>query len=307
VPEAILHPAARTNRCGARALAWCFVAALALAAAIPGARAEAPQSPEMLRAKHAALAQELANSPFGQPLHLASSESAGRVEGDVVAVLEHPFDTVRKALGDAASWCDILILHPNIKHCELDAAATGRRERWITVHLGSAELPVRFSYRLASSADYLNVRLHAAEGPFGTTDYRVAIVATPLDARRTVLDLAYAHGYGTRARLAMQAYFQTLGRDKVGFTVVGRTADGQPKYIGDFRGGFERNAMRYYFAIEAFLDTIGAPRPQQAEMRLAAWMKQIARYPRQLREEAGYAERKRGEMQRQQVSGPTRG
>jgi hypothetical protein len=265
-----------------------------------------PQSAEALRAKHASLAQELANSPFGQPLKLSSTENNGRIEGEVVAVIDHPFDTVRAALGDAAGWCDILILHPNIKHCNVDAAAANATQRSITVHLGSAELPVQFTYQVATgSADYLDARLHAVEGPFGTTDYKVSIVAAPLDARRTVLDLVYAHGYGTRARLAMQTYLQTLGRNKVGFTVVGRTAEGQPKYIGDFRGGFERNAMRYYFAIEAYLDALGAPRAKQAEKRLASWMKQIDRYPRQLREEEGYAERKRGEMQRQQVAANT--
>lgn len=289
-----------------RELAHALVASTVVAMMTTAAAADTPASAQSIRAQHAALAEKLENGPFGQPVYLHSSESAGRLAGDVHAVIEHPFAAVRKALGDAASWCDILILHPNIKHCEVDAGAP--RERWITVHLGNAELPVRFSYKVAASeADYFDVRLHAAEGPFGTTDYRVALAATPLDARRTILQLSYAHGYGTRARLAMQAYFQTLGRNKVGFTVVGQGADGQPIYVGDFRGGLERNAMRYFFAIEAYLDTLALPQQQQPERRLAAWLAQIQRHPRQLREEAGYVERKRGEMQRQQPAGSARG
>ena len=100
-------------------------------------------------------------------------------------------------------------------------------------------------------------------------------------------------GFGAQARLAMQAYLSTFGRDKVGFTVVGKTQDGKPIYVGDFRGALERNAMRYYLAIEAFLGSVSAPAPQQFEKRLQTWYASVERYPLQLHEDPKYFDLKR--------------
>src|SRR6185503_20757145 len=134
----------------------------------------------------------------------------------------------------------------NVKGCRLNQVDVGG-ESSMTLNLGRAELPVQFSYKAAAkTADYLDVRLDSPTGPLGTTDYRIRLEAAPMDAQRTILHLAYSHGYGTRAKLAMQAYFGTLARGKVGFTVIDKDAQGQPVYVGDLRGGLERNAMRYY-------------------------------------------------------------
>jgi hypothetical protein len=51
------------------------------------------------------------------------------------------------------------------------------------------------------------------------------------------------------ARMAMQAYLLTAGRDKIGFSITSKKADGPPTYIAGVRGAVERNAMRYYLAI----------------------------------------------------------
>ena len=89
----------------------------------------------------------------------------------------------------------------------------------------------------------------------------------------------------------MQAYLATAGASKQGFTTNG------------VRGAVERNAMRYYLAIDAFLDSLSAPPGQQVERRLRNWFAATERYPRQLREmDAGtYLAMKRQEVQRQQV------
>ena len=174
----------------------------------------------------------------------------------------------------------------------------------MTVNLGRAELPVQFSYQpAAKTADYLDMRLGSPTGPFGTTDYRIRLEAAPMDAQRTILHLGYSHGYGVRAKLAMQAYFNTLGRGKVGFTVVDKDAQGKPVYVSDLRGGLERNAMRYYASIESYLDALSAPPQQQLEKRLRHWYAYTERYPLQLQEEAGYLDLKRKEAQRAQSQG----
>jgi hypothetical protein len=85
----------------------------------------------------------------------------------------------------------------------------------------------------------------------------------------------------------MQAYFNTLARGKVGFTVVEKDAQGQPVYVSDLRGGLERNAMRYYASIESYLDALAASPQQQIERRLRHWYAYTERYPLQLQEEPG--------------------
>ena len=62
----------------------------------------------------------------------------------------------------------------------------------------------------------------------------------------------------------MQGYLATIGRDKVGFSIVGSRADGQPVYVHGTRGVIERNTMRYYVAIEAYLSTMALPPPRTA-------------------------------------------
>jgi hypothetical protein len=274
-------------------LILCVVGAAAAIAADAGSAAA-------LRASYAAQRAEIEKNKFGKPLHLQSTQTANRLQGDIHALIDQPFDKVQAALADLKNWCDILILHPNVKRCRLNAVDAGG-EPSMTVHLGRSELPVQFSYKAAAkTADYLDVRLDSPTGPFGTTDYRIRLEAAPMDAQHTILHLGYSHGYGLRAKLAMQAYFNTLARGKVGFTVVDKDAQGQPVYVSDLRGGLERNAMRYYASVESYLDALAAPPRQQLERRLRHWYAYTERYPLQLQEQAGYLDVKRKEAQRTQ-------
>jgi hypothetical protein len=77
----------------------------------------------------------------------------------------------------------------------------------------------------------------------------------------------------------MQTYLATSGAAKVGFS---RDEGGQ--LVGGMRGVLERNTMRYFLAIDAFLDTADLPRDVREERRMAAWFDATERYPRQLHE-----------------------
>jgi hypothetical protein len=279
--------------------------ALLLAAALAALSAQA-QDAAALRARHAALRGALADNAFKRPLVLESRESEDRLSGEIHARIEQPFGVAGAALQGSARWCDILILHLNVKQCRAQAGAlqmvVGRK------HDQPLDQAWRFAfdYRVvASRPDYLQVQLHADEGPLGTSDYRIVLEVAALDARRSFLRLSYAYRFGTAARLALQGYLATIGRDKVGFSVVGREADGQPRFIGSTRGLIERNTMRYYLAIEAYLGALSLPPPQQLEKRLADWHSGVERYPRQLRElERGeYLALKREQLRQQQALG----
>lgn len=277
-----------------------------LGSAALGAHAYA--GPDALRAKYGELREQLRSNNYRRALHIDSSEAGETLQGDVYAVLDHPFNAVSHALKDPGDWCAILILPFNTKYCHALEANGGAR---LQVRIGRKfDQPVQDAYRLefglrpvAALPEYFESRLSAAAGPLGTRDYRITVSAVPLDARRTFLRLSYSYGYGMAGRLAMQGYLATVGADKVGFTVIGRDGNGQPIHIGGVRGAIERTAMRYYLAIDAHLASLGVPADQQLEKRIQTWFDATERYPRQLHEmdRGTYVAMKRGEYERQQA------
>lgn len=264
------------------------------------------QNAQALKARHAALREPLANNVFQRPLVLESSQTSGTLQGDIYAQMAQPFAVAGPALRDIDNWCDILILHLNVKHCD---AVTAKEGGVLKLSVGRKfDQPVADAYQLVfgytvakSTSDYLQIVLDAPEGPLGTNNYRIVLEVVALDAQRSFLHLSYSYGYGVAARLAMQGYLATVGRDKVGFSVVGKQPDGQPSYIGGTRGVVERNTMRYYLAIESYLNSLALPAAEQTEKRLAYWFAGVERYPQQLHEmeRAEYLAMKRREIQRQ--------
>jgi hypothetical protein len=261
-----------------------------------------------LRAKYGALQGQLSHNQFQRPLYMDSSEISRGVTGDIYAVINYPFATAGAALNGPARWCDILSLHLNTKYCR---ASTSSQGSVLNVNIGKKHdqpldeaYRVDFAYRVAAETpNYLKVRLNADEGPLSTRNYRIMLEAIPLEDGRTFIHLAYSYTYGLAGRLAMQAYLGTIGSDKVGFTVVGKQSDGQPLHVGGMRGLVERNTMRYYLAIEAFLGALSAPPQARLEKRLHDWFAAVERYPRQLHEmeQGEYLDMKRKEYLRQQA------
>jgi len=250
------------------------------------AAAEPPASEAAsLRQKHAELRERLQRSPFGRPLHLDSRESGATLRGDVHAVVRHAFPGVRDSLGEARAWCDVLTLPFNVQKCEA-------RGETLSVYIGrkpdspieeAARLDLRFSV-LERRDDLLRVQLAAPSGPAGTRDYRIVFEAVPVADGETFVHLGYGYGQGALSRLAIQTYLATSGADKVGFSVEGRDAEGNPRLIGGMRGILERNTMRYFLAVDAFLDALRAPAGSRHRTRLEKWFTAVDRYPRQLRE-----------------------
>jgi hypothetical protein len=86
------------------------------------------QDAAVLRARHAALKWQLANNPFGRPLHVESSASGGAHKGQIYAVIEQPYRVVAPALARPADWCQILTLQVNILcgHLKSGQSSTGQ-------------------------------------------------------------------------------------------------------------------------------------------------------------------------------------
>jgi len=271
-----------------------------------GAGTAAAQDAAALQARLSALGAQLSNNAFERPLVLVSTEASGNLKGDVYAIAAQPYKVVGPALQGMGHWCDILILHLNVKGCTW--RSTGATNT-LTLAVGRKfdqpledAVKVDFNYRVGTSTnDYLQVLLSADAGPFGTKDYRIVLEATPIDAGSSFIHMSYSYSYGMAARIAMQGYLATLGRDKIGFSIVERKGDGTPVYVGDLRGVIERNAMRYYLAIDAFLGALASPPAEQPEKRIRDWITNTERYPRQLHEldREEYLTMKRRELARQ--------
>ena len=266
------------------------------------------ESAASLRAKYDSLQDQLSHNQFKKPLYMVSSETSVGVAGDIYARIDYPFTTAGAALNGPTRWCDVLMLHVNTKYCR---ASTDSRGSFLQVNIGKKhEQPVNEAYRVdfayrvaAETPGYLKVMLTADQGPLSTRDYRVILEAVPVNDGRTFIHFTYSYAYGIAGRLAMQAYLGTIGSNKVGFTVVGKESDGRPLHIGGMRGLVERNTMRYYLAIEAFLGALSAPPQAQLEKRLRDWFAAVEHYPRQLHEleQSEYLDMKRKEYLRQQA------
>lgn len=259
-----------------------------------------------LHARYTALGPRLASNPFGGPLVLESQEQSRRIEGDVYAVIDHPFAQVSAALSDPGRWCDILILHLNTKYCGR-AARDGATHVLLRVgrkqpqEIQAASLLDFRWHAPVDRPDYFVAQMDSPDGPFGTRGYRLLAEAVPLEDGRTFLHMDYAFSYGPASQLAMSVYLGTVARDKVGFSRAAPGEAGEDGYVGGMRGVAERNTMRYYLAIEAYLRSLASPADQQLENRLAAWFDATEQYPRQLHEltRDEYLRMKRDEVQRQ--------
>lgn len=270
---------------------WCRLGLwLVLAAMACNAQAALDAgSASAMRELHRRFSEQLANSPLHRPIYLDSAETDGGLQGDVYAVVDHSLEDVRRALERSSQWCEMLVLHINNRRCRVARGPSGDVltlsvvPRWDKPIDQAFELS--FVHRVAhSTRDYLLVDLSAESGPMGTSRYRVLLEAVPLGEQQTFLHFAYAYDHNMMARLATMAYLATFGSDKVGFTMVGKSADGTAEYIKGLRGLVERNAMRYFLALDAYLDGLAAAPAERADRRLHRWFDSVEKYPTQLHE-----------------------
>jgi len=292
---------------------WIAVLAAAFCFLCQSAFAQTDDRAAGLRDKYQSLTGQLAQNPFRRPLYLESQELPSALKGDIYGVIEFPFATVNDALNDPAkgpaNWCDVLILHLNIKYCH---ATTNENGTVLAVNIGkkteeslSSSYRVQFNYHpVVSEPDYFRVELSAATGPLSTKDYRIVLEAIPVGDNRTFIHLTYAYGYGVAGKLAMKGYLATIGSDKVGFSVTRDPSTGETQYIGGVRGLVERNTMRYYLAIDAYLGALSSPPNARLDKRLTDWFDATEHYARQLHEvsRSDYMQMKHHEYQRQQIA-----
>jgi hypothetical protein len=89
----------------------------------------------------------LADNVLQRPLVLESRENDSSLQGVVHARIDQPFSVVGSALQGSRRWCDILILHLNVKQCRARDGA-GREALELVVG-GKHDQPSDQTHRLA--------------------------------------------------------------------------------------------------------------------------------------------------------------
>lgn len=242
------------------------------------------------------------------PLRIESSSQDGRVEGQVHGQVAFPFALVRSSLHDPATWCAIIALHQNVKACvhveradtDLLRVYNGKKHFEDT---GNAIVSEYVFSADTSDTARLAVSLTAATGPLGTSDHRIVLDAKADPGGGTAIAFRYQYQVSQLAKTSLRLYLATSGRDKIGFTVVGENDRGEPQHVTGERGLIERNAVRYYLAITAYLESRDIPADSASEWRASRWYDLTQAYAAQLHEleRAEYLANKRREFAQQAV------
>ena len=255
------------------------------------------------------------------PFEIHSAFEDGIASGAITARLDFSFAVVSAALWTPAAWCEFVTLHLNVKGCVYhdvntgDENAGGGLQRGIIVYSGhKAYQTLADAYALdydfaasQPSPTERRVTLSAARGPIGTKDYRIEVMLRDVASGATELHITYQYHVSTLARLSFDTYLATAGARKVGFTVIARDGAGRPVYVDGERGVMERNAMRYYLAIQAYLEGRAVPAAQRAEWMTARWFDLTEQHALQLHEitRTEYLANKRREFQQQSTQQAT--
>ena len=241
---------------------------------------------ESLIDKYHQIEKELKKSSSAIPFYLESSMSQNGSHVDIYGTIKYPFDIVKNGLQLPTNWCDIVLLHTEVRACTYKKV----NDTWLlTLYnvkkfqdpLGDA-YQMKFEYRITQQLGFFAISLSAPEGPFSTKDHQIGLEVLPLDEGRTFIHLRYSLRYSPLGYFLMKSYFSIFGGGRIGFSVIGTDRDGNPVYVGGLRGAIESDVLRYYLAILAYMDTLKIPIEQRLEKRMSQWYDLTARYKRQL-------------------------
>jgi hypothetical protein len=230
---------------------------------------------------------EARNSTAGLPIRIESEARDNLQRAEITAVIPRDFSELSAALARPADWCDIAPLVFNIKACTHQRS---RGQEQLNLYVGrkfyeppEKAYPFKYLFTLgARRDDYLLVTLEAKEGPFGTGDYLLEIEAAGIDGK-TFLAFRSSCRTSMISNLATRIYLATAGRHKVGFSLV--KSDGQSiEPVRGIRGIIERNAVRFYLALQAHLEMHALAPDKRYEAALERWHALTEQYHRQLYE-----------------------
>ena len=259
----------------------------------------------LLQAKYRQHQAQLLAQPL-LPVTIDAAQAGGRLRGDVYVTLDYPYAQVVDTLRRGSNWCEIAPLHLNVKACTHEARHGATRLTFYSgrKHFQPPEAARPFVYELREqvySPDYFRVVLTPDTAARDAEQNHILAEAIPLGRGQAFLHVQYSFKYSLWMRLAAGSYFATLGRSKTGFSVTGTDRHGRPVRATGIHGAVERNAVRYYLALQAYLSTRDVAEPERQERQLSRWFDLTEQYAAQLREldRAEYLSSKRRERVQQ--------
>lgn len=227
------------------------------------------------------------HKPASFPFAISSREQGNLLSASVLMNIPVAYAEFRKNLSRPRLWCEFLILHLNIKSCVAERQQgqdtlvlfAGRK------HYQPPEITYKLEYRfqlIDNRAGYFEVLLDAPKGPLSTSNYRIHLRAIPYEGE-TVIALGFNYTQSFISRAATYSYLQTLGRNKVGFSLQNTAAD-EPVYVAGVKGVIERNVMRYFLALESYLQARRSGTENSFKRLLITWYQSTELYHRQLYE-----------------------
>ena len=218
------------------------------------------------------------------PLRIQSREQDRHLRVNVYGLVNYPFSQVADVLARPAVMCDFLILNLNVKTCTY--LSGNRRANMVIYVAGKNYTPLYRTLQikpyfelLKRDKNYLRVLMTSSETRRSLRQYSVLVEASPYK-NRTLVRFKSNYRASLIGQTATVAYLKTFARKKVGFTVIGRNQQNQPQYIRGMQGVIERNAVRSYLALQAYLETAGAPPKHRFETRLRRWFELTDVYTR---------------------------
>lgn len=268
-----------------RLLSACFMAFIFCSAAFSNTLPEVLLLQQSFHNKE----ESLNRNTLQRPVQISSQESAEHLSGDLYATVEYGIATIQIAAASSERWCEIMLLLSNTLGCGANA---GDKNNQLQVIISSSKTadptgttPTEFQLKIANAtSDYVNAALLANTGPMGTQNISLRLEAIPLSATRSFVHLHYSYDTHWMGNIAMQAYLQTKGRGKVGFTAVPGADASTTAYIGGTRGVIERNTMRYFLGLDCALALSTEQAPQRFKSMAQCWYGQVEKYPLQLHE-----------------------
>lgn len=239
--------------------------------------------------KYHELEDVLDENSYGIPVYIQAEHNKKSQRGEVYGIIYHPYDQLKTALSTPANWCEIIPQHLNIKGCTYQYRNPSCQ---LTVYSGRKHYehpddahPVSYNFVTQNHhPSVFSVILTAVDGPLDTRNYRIKAEVTPLSASTSFIHFSFSFEHGFMTRLATSTYLATLGNDKVGFTVTATDTDNNPVYVDGVQGIIERNAVRYYLAIQSYLDTRQLPEADRFATRIKTWYELTENHHRQLHE-----------------------
>jgi len=246
---------------------------------------------ERMRKNYMEFAQADLDENHPLPFMLESTNNSNDSSASIRYFLDSvTLEAFEARLRQPSEWCEFIPLHLNIKACSYQQRG---EVDLLSFYVGikgyltpdNAHL-LQLQFETDREEGVFMVNLFAEDGPLDSSNINFDIRAISVDegSRQGIyLEFDLSSVPGLAANLA-KIYLATVARNKIGFSIQGKTWSGKPKYVRGQRGATERNLVRYLLAIETYFETLDVPAELQFERRLERWFDATEQFRPQLYE-----------------------